>query len=403
MAEKRYYITESDYEFFVRVFPELERLNWSQPEESIETYRHINIDFDKISETDVKKLGEDHYTCLQRLKRQLRITPPSDVKYYDNQKNRKLTRLIPLATIIGTVVTIIMIYNAKITIEPERVKAVAEGDKIAEVGIVADITSEADSIYIAAKSDAVNNTTQKIKHPVPARNNIATGEPESINVAFEPVDIASNPDIAAIVSESELNHDIATATNTESEGFETGSKYSKADMIKPDAESNDSAYILAGDVYNYGYTYETQDVKTIKSQTYDAKTAGLLRECQEHFISNRLTIGYKGNALDCYRKVIDKDPENTEAHEGLQKIETKYIQWAIKALHRRKLKKVRKNLKRISKVNPESTKLAELEQEIQKLKRKRATMKKVARESPTASKKRYSTEELTKMSIGIDF
>ncbi|OAD19016.1 peptidase C14 caspase catalytic subunit p20 [Candidatus Thiomargarita nelsonii] len=92
-----------------------------------------------------------------------------------------------------------------------------------------------------------------------------------------------------------------------------------------------------------------------------ADIASLLRKCQAHFDADRLTTGEGGNALDCYKKVLKKDPTNVEALAGLEKIETRYATWIESFLERGLRDKAEQYLEKLRKVNPQSPKLAELE------------------------------------------
>lgn len=87
----------------------------------------------------------------------------------------------------------------------------------------------------------------------------------------------------------------------------------------------------------------------------------LLRQCQKHMQANRLTSGRGGTALGCYKEVLEKEPGNSKALEGLAEIEARYAGWAKRALDRGQKNKVERYLASLRLVNPESPKLAELE------------------------------------------
>ncbi len=88
----------------------------------------------------------------------------------------------------------------------------------------------------------------------------------------------------------------------------------------------------------------------------------LLRACQRHFDALRLTIGRGGTAFACYKEVLEKDPNNAVAIEGLQNIEKRYATWIKYALARKKRSKAKLYLQRICKVNPKSFYLTRFEQ-----------------------------------------
>jgi len=90
----------------------------------------------------------------------------------------------------------------------------------------------------------------------------------------------------------------------------------------------------------------------------------LLKGCREHTKANRLTTGEEGTALECFQQVLNADPYNADALEGLQHIESQYIIWTDRALRRNKLKKAREYMAGLARVNPESPSLFRLEERI---------------------------------------
>jgi formylglycine-generating enzyme required for sulfatase activity len=87
----------------------------------------------------------------------------------------------------------------------------------------------------------------------------------------------------------------------------------------------------------------------------------MLRTCQRHFDAYRLTTGVGGTALDCYSKVLKKDPNNAEALAGLEKIKAKYVAWIESALSRKQKERAKRYMAGLRLVNPESPKLREFE------------------------------------------
>lgn len=106
-----------------------------------------------------------------------------------------------------------------------------------------------------------------------------------------------------------------------------------------------------------------------------AEVSKLLQECQRHFEADRLTTGKQGTALNCYKTVLKKSPDNAKAFKGLRAIERRYQAWAEIALKRRQFNKVRNYISNMEKVNPNSAAIARLRQRL-----------KLARTKPT---KRY--------------
>lgn len=92
-----------------------------------------------------------------------------------------------------------------------------------------------------------------------------------------------------------------------------------------------------------------------------------LAECNAHFKANRLTTGRGGNALDCYSQVLDKQPGNADALDGLARIEQKYALWASLYMDRRDLKKAAENIRKLRSVNEENLELPELDRRLDEL------------------------------------
>lgn len=90
----------------------------------------------------------------------------------------------------------------------------------------------------------------------------------------------------------------------------------------------------------------------------------LLQKCNQYLKANNLTSGRGGTALDCYQQVLTQEPENVKALAGLQEIENRYAKWAKRAVQRGQNTKVKKYLENIYKVNPNSTILAEFDEEL---------------------------------------
>ena len=92
-----------------------------------------------------------------------------------------------------------------------------------------------------------------------------------------------------------------------------------------------------------------------------------LEECNAHFKANRLTTGRGGNALDCYTQVLEKQPGQPEALDGLVKIEQKYALWASLYMDRGNLKKAAENIRKLRGVNEENQELPDLDRRLDEL------------------------------------
>ncbi|MEN8218134.1 MAG: protein kinase, partial [Pseudomonadota bacterium] len=95
-----------------------------------------------------------------------------------------------------------------------------------------------------------------------------------------------------------------------------------------------------------------------------SQVARLLQECQKHLDGKRLTSGRGGTALDCYQDVLEQEPGNAEALDGLHKIELSYQNLAERAFRQKRLQKVPNYLKGFERVNPQSPILADLRERL---------------------------------------
>lgn len=89
--------------------------------------------------------------------------------------------------------------------------------------------------------------------------------------------------------------------------------------------------------------------------------AQLFAECADHIRANRLTSGRQGNAVTCYRAILQRDPTNTKAKAGLELVANRYVIWATAALQRGNLSVVDSYLQRLKQVDPNHPKLATLQ------------------------------------------
>jgi tetratricopeptide (TPR) repeat protein len=109
-----------------------------------------------------------------------------------------------------------------------------------------------------------------------------------------------------------------------------------------------------------------------------------LQQCEQHFQANRLTLGKSGNALECYQQLLSQDPHNRKAKVGLTRIEKRYQQWTKQALQQKKLSSARKYLMRLQQVNPRSSQLSQLRQQLLKLEQQPINSKSSAKVSPNS-------------------
>ena len=98
-----------------------------------------------------------------------------------------------------------------------------------------------------------------------------------------------------------------------------------------------------------------EEAKTcIEAAEKDELVFRLLRECRAHQDAHRLTPGgIGGNALECYRRVLDEDPGNAEALQGINEIEQHYLDRAQAELDAGQLPTARNSIDRLAMINPE--------------------------------------------------
>ena len=104
----------------------------------------------------------------------------------------------------------------------------------------------------------------------------------------------------------------------------------------------------------------------------------LLSECRAHHQASRLTAGSGGNALDCYRRVLDGDPGNTRALEGIAAIERQYTDRAEAALGRERPDAAVRAISRLEAINPEHPRIAAFNARLEELKRALAERERLA-------------------------
>ncbi len=89
------------------------------------------------------------------------------------------------------------------------------------------------------------------------------------------------------------------------------------------------------------------------AQQRNSRVAALLRECRAHHDADRLTAGAGGSALECYRKVLDEEPGNQQALDGIASIEKHYTDKANASLRDETPEAVDSSIKRLETINPE--------------------------------------------------
>jgi hypothetical protein len=124
----------------------------------------------------------------------------------------------------------------------------------------------------------------------------------------------------------------------------------------------------------------------LAAEQEEAQVARLLQECQKHLDAKRLTSGRGGTALACYQDVLEQEPGNAEALDGLHKIELSYQNLAESAFRQKRLQKVPNYLKGLERVNPQSPILADLRERL-KIERENQAREEAERKKAEAERK----------------
>ena len=101
-------------------------------------------------------------------------------------------------------------------------------------------------------------------------------------------------------------------------------------------------------------------------ELWERELAQKLRECDKYFQANYLTITKRGTpfgketAFVCYNNVLKNHPGNTEASEGLEKIEARLATLIKEALDQEQLNQAGQYLARLRKMNSDSSMLPKL-------------------------------------------
>lgn len=114
-------------------------------------------------------------------------------------------------------------------------------------------------------------------------------------------------------------------------------------------------------------TPEPTPIPVVVNEPNQQQINNLLQECKSYINSDQLTTSIRGEkytALACYRHVLEKSPNDSEAITGLKYIEKRYIQWSEKLLTAQNFRKAGKYIKRLEEVNPNSIVLLDLKERL---------------------------------------
>jgi tetratricopeptide (TPR) repeat protein len=444
MSRQKYYLTENDYSYLIRVFRKAESLPWHQVEkDDAAPCWSLNIDFENVPDSYKEILGKDYESFLERFKRNARSEPPSasefsplpsspppaglvmgrtkkkknkrtgfrfllvmlllcasaaaGIKYYpDYLKRRQTETALPapekeadfMKLLRGTLNTSSEIQTAP---PPQISKLLSECQEHLRANrLTTGGKGTALECYREVLRQAPDNLEAKaglekieMKYVLWVKKSLRANQLDKAREYMEGIERV-NPDSAALI---ELKQELAALENPGESG-----------TAEPDSDDENMAE----------KTEKTSEIPPAapepETKTVDPRVAKLLGQCQKHLRAKRLTSGRGGTALECYQQVLKLDPDNIEAQAGLKNIEMQYILWAKNALRRKDLKRVRGHLENLEKVNPASSALTELRQYLSELENKGKAKKMPAETSKADSKPRgNSKKDFTEMSLGAGF
>jgi len=97
--------------------------------------------------------------------------------------------------------------------------------------------------------------------------------------------------------------------------------------------------------------------------------------CDNLFLTNNITSGKHGNAIECYKDYLIYHPNNNKALLGIKKIEDKFIHWAETAIKRQDRGRLGEYIEKLSFINPDSEELKTFKRALQNIKIKQPFIK----------------------------
>jgi serine/threonine protein kinase len=170
--------------------------------------------------------------------------------------------------------------------------------------------------YIWLGDDAATSTDVIINEPTPTINVIDSTAQNTTTTQSQ----TSGQIKSAIVAESEIN----LTTQTDTKNLQ---KFQKLDVL-------------------------------------ERKLAPYLMEAQTHFASNRLTTPEGSNALGSYRTILQMDPDNVTALQGISTIESRLITLAASALDKNELEQADLITNMVAAINPDNSELSGIREQI---------------------------------------
>ena len=120
-----------------------------------------------------------------------------------------------------------------------------------------------------------------------------------------------------------------------------------------------------------------------------------LLQCEAHLTANRLLTGQGGNALDCYKSVLQKDPGNARALAGITAIGDKYVAQLPRRLEKKKQEneEQRKKQENEERKNEQEAEKQRKEQEAEKQRKKQENEERKNEQEKEEQRKKQENEE----------
>ncbi len=108
--------------------------------------------------------------------------------------------------------------------------------------------------------------------------------------------------------------------------------------------------------------HKSEQFLILKKRLLSLQISNLLLQCKNHFEAKRWLA--EGNALDCYKDVLKKEPSNEKALTGFKKIENYYVSLIERTLRCQKGDTAKKYIAILQQINPKHPQLVEFNEHL---------------------------------------
>ncbi len=120
----------------------------------------------------------------------------------------------------------------------------------------------------------------------------------------------------------------------------------------------------------------------------------LIREAESAFAANRLSTPRKNNAFELFHQVLQIDPSNNEALDGIERVKTTYVKTAQKALLEKQMAEANSAIERLSVLDPNYAALGDLQQQYATINQIVESEKKAAAEQEKVRQQKLEQERI---------